>query len=310
MPSAAALTPYSLGATGAVAILSQSAEQYSTSTYYAISIAPPAGAGVQLRFSLFETESGYDKVSIYNDTTLTQSAATALVVAQSGSSSGLAVLGAADVVLTVVLSTDTSQNGAGLAFSAVACFVQADGSCLGLTSASSTLSASPTPTGTPTRTSTPTGTPTRTSTPRASGVLGGRGSAASTGDQVSVGVGATFGVLFFLGIVVAVAVFALRAQQRAKGFGGPMMTGPSSTTVVVNSPLSMAMAPPGYGMPPPGYGMMPTNNPFVPPPGGPPPGSPPGAVRVQYVSQPPMGPPPGSPPYGAPDVFFGAPPRM
>jgi hypothetical protein len=218
LPSASTLSPFTLGATGASAVLSQSAPQYSTSTYYSISVAPPAGAGVQLTFSLFETEPSYDTVTVYNDTTLTQGAGTVLLNALSGSRSGLALVGAANAVLTVVLSTDSSSNFAGLAFSAAACFAQADGSCLGL--------ASPSPTPSPT--------PSVSPTPR---VLGG-GADAARADPVGVGIGAAFGVLAFVAIAVVATIAVVRAQQRAKNFGGPM-AGPASAVVVTNSPLSM-----------------------------------------------------------------------
>ena len=70
LPSAAALSVRTLGATGAIAVISQSAPQYLASRFYTFAVAPPAGAGVQLTFTFFDTGLDYDFVTVYNDTTL------------------------------------------------------------------------------------------------------------------------------------------------------------------------------------------------------------------------------------------------
>ena len=235
LPSAAALSVRTLGTTGALTVISQSALLYASSRYYTLAIAPPAGAGVQLSFTFFDTEQNYDFVTIYNSTQLT--ASSVLRSAMSGAQPGFSATGAADAVLVVVLSTDSSSNNAGLTFSAVACFAQADGSCQGLA--------------TPSLTPSPSAPASASPSARPSGLLGGgggSGGAAASADPVGVGVGAALGALVLLGAAVTGVACCVHAQHAQRG----KMTaaGDGAATVTVISPLARpppALAPPGLG---------------------------------------------------------------
>lgn len=201
--------PFGISAVGRTTLfLSQAAASYANNQVYTAVIAPPQNARVVLAFSTFETEYNYDYVTVFNDTTLTA----ALFPRTSGTQAGFTVTGTINTHVVVRLITDSSSAYAGLAFSATACAVAADGEC---------AIPSPTPSRAPAAVE-----------------------AESSAGEIAGGI---FGALIFVGIIAAVVVVAQRDAAKRRMLGGPVMVVSTAAPAPPGAGAGMPPPPGAYG---------------------------------------------------------------